>query len=88
MGILIDSSVLIEFERSDKDVAAYVSGREDEDVFISVVSASELLHRALACAALGGDYSCRYDDRHSRFVVGRDMHCTWPSLGHWEPERV
>ena len=44
MGILIDSSVLIHLERSDADVAAYIAGREEEDVFLSVVSASELLH--------------------------------------------
>lgn len=44
MGILIDSSVLIAAERSGIDVSAHVHGREDEEVFISVVSASELLH--------------------------------------------
>lgn len=44
MGILIDSSILIHFEKSGTDVSAYISGREDEDVFVSVVSASELLH--------------------------------------------
>ena len=44
MGILIDSSILIGFERQGRDVAAYVTGREDEDIFLSVVSASELLH--------------------------------------------
>lgn len=44
MGILIDSSVLIGVERSGRDVSAYVNGREEEDVFLSVVSASELLH--------------------------------------------
>jgi predicted nucleic acid-binding protein len=46
MGILIDSSILIHFERSETDVSAYVKGREDEDAFVSVVSASELLHGA------------------------------------------
>jgi tRNA(fMet)-specific endonuclease VapC len=44
MGILIDSSVLIAAERSGTDAATHVSGREDEVVFISVVSASEMLH--------------------------------------------
>jgi tRNA(fMet)-specific endonuclease VapC len=44
MGILIDSSVLINAERSGTAVPAYIKGREDEDVFLSVVSASELLH--------------------------------------------
>jgi tRNA(fMet)-specific endonuclease VapC len=44
MGILIDSSILIHFEKSGTDISAYVTGREDEDAFVSVVSASELLH--------------------------------------------
>lgn len=44
MGVLIDSSVLIASERSLIDSARLVSGREDENVFISVVSASEMLH--------------------------------------------
>ena len=44
MGILIDSSVLIDAERAGTDVSVYIHGREEEDVFISVVSASELLH--------------------------------------------
>jgi tRNA(fMet)-specific endonuclease VapC len=44
VGILIDSSVLIGVERSGRDISAYVHGREEEDVFLSVVSASELLH--------------------------------------------
>jgi tRNA(fMet)-specific endonuclease VapC len=44
MGILIDSSVLIDVEKSGTDVATFVRGREEEDAFLSVVSASELLH--------------------------------------------
>jgi len=44
MGILIDSSVLIHFERTGTDVSTYVEGQEEEDAFLSVVSASELLH--------------------------------------------
>ncbi|HUT26048.1 MAG TPA: type II toxin-antitoxin system VapC family toxin [Sumerlaeia bacterium] len=44
MGVLIDSNVLIQFERARKDVADYVRGREDEESFLSVISASELLH--------------------------------------------
>jgi len=50
MGILIDSSILIHFEKSGTDVSAYVKGREDEDVFISVISASELLY-GMHCAS-------------------------------------
>ena len=44
MGVLIDSSVLIHFERSGTDASAYVKGREEDEAFLSVISASELLH--------------------------------------------
>lgn len=44
MGVLIDSSVLIHFERSDTDLSTYIQGREEEEAFLSVISASELLH--------------------------------------------
>ena len=44
MGVLIDSSVLIHFERSDTDLSTYIQGREEETAFLSVISASELLH--------------------------------------------
>ncbi|MEQ9398157.1 MAG: type II toxin-antitoxin system VapC family toxin [Longimicrobiales bacterium] len=44
MGLLIDTSVFIDHERGRLDLAGVVEGREDEDVFVSVVTASELLH--------------------------------------------
>ncbi len=44
MGILIDSSLLIGIEKSGESLAAFVAGREEEEVFLSVISASELLH--------------------------------------------
>lgn len=44
MGILIDTSVLIENERGRLDLGARLRGREDESFFLSVVGASELLH--------------------------------------------
>ena len=44
MGVLIDSSVLIYFERSGRDASTFVKGREGEEAFISVITASELLH--------------------------------------------
>lgn len=44
MGILIDSSVFIGVERSGADVSTYIRGREEDDAFLSVISASELLH--------------------------------------------
>ena len=44
MGILIDSDFLIEIERKQKDISNQIRGRESEDVFLSVITASELLH--------------------------------------------
>ena len=44
MGILIDASVLIEWERGRLDVAERVNGRSQEEFFLSVITASELLH--------------------------------------------
>ena len=44
MGLLIDTSVFIDHERGRLDLVDLVAGREDEDVFVSVITASELLH--------------------------------------------
>jgi tRNA(fMet)-specific endonuclease VapC len=44
MGVLIDSSVLIGFDRGHAAIEEKLSGREDEEFFLSVISASELLH--------------------------------------------
>ena len=44
MGIVIDSSILIAAERRRLDIARHVAGREDQEFYLSVVSASELLH--------------------------------------------
>jgi len=44
VGLLIDASVLIEHERGRLDLAARVAGRAEAEVFLSVVTASELLH--------------------------------------------
>jgi tRNA(fMet)-specific endonuclease VapC len=49
MGVLIDASILIEAERGRLDLAARVTDRPDEEAFVSVITASELLrgvHRA------------------------------------------
>ena len=43
MGVLIDASILIEHERGRLDIASRVAERDDE-FFLSVVTASELLH--------------------------------------------
>ena len=44
MGLLIDSNILIGFERQSIDVGTFIQGREQEAFFLSVISASELLH--------------------------------------------
>ena len=44
MGVLIDASVLIEHERGRVDPERHLRGREQEEFFLSVVTASELLH--------------------------------------------
>jgi tRNA(fMet)-specific endonuclease VapC len=44
MGVLIDTSVLIKYERGRIDLSKKFAGREAEDFFLSVVTASELLH--------------------------------------------
>ena len=44
MGVLIDASILIQAERGRLDLAAHVADRPDEEAFVSVITASELLH--------------------------------------------
>jgi len=44
LGILIDTSIFIEWERGRLDVRSDVERLEGEDAFISVITASELLH--------------------------------------------
>lgn len=44
MGLLIDTSVFIDHERGHLDLAALAEGREEEEIFVSVITASELLH--------------------------------------------
>lgn len=44
MGVLIDASLLIGWERGAVEVEARVRGREDESLLLSVITVSELLH--------------------------------------------
>jgi len=44
MGVLLDTNILIEYERQRFDLAPFIHDRATESVCISVVSASELLH--------------------------------------------
>lgn len=44
MGVIFDTSVLIEAERGNLDVAEFAKGREKEPFGLSVISVAELLH--------------------------------------------
>lgn len=44
MGVLIDTSVLIDHERGRLDLEGRIGGRENEPFLLSVISVSELLH--------------------------------------------
>lgn len=44
MGILIDTSIIIHWERGNREVQSYAEKHKNEDFFLSVISASELLH--------------------------------------------
>lgn len=44
MAVLIDTSIFIESERGRLDLHACVRDREDDEAFVSVVTATELLH--------------------------------------------
>lgn len=44
MGVLIDGSVLVDYERGRIDLRAQIAGREEEPFFVSVITVSELLH--------------------------------------------
>ena len=44
MGIIFDTSVLIEHERGRLDLDTFISGRENEVFGLSTVSVAELLH--------------------------------------------
>lgn len=44
MAVLIDASILIEPERGRLELEPHVARHQDEEAFLSVVTASELLH--------------------------------------------
>ena len=44
MGVLIDTSVLIEHERGRLNLEPHLTGHGQEEFFLSVITASELLH--------------------------------------------
>ena len=53
MAVLIDTSILIEYERGRLDLQRHPEQRRQEEFFISVVTASELLH-GVHCAVQSG----------------------------------
>lgn len=44
MAVLIDASILIEYERKRLDLERYLAQRQQEEFFLSVITVSELLH--------------------------------------------
>ncbi len=44
MGVLIDASILIHAERGQIDLDEKIRGREQEPFYLSVITASEILH--------------------------------------------
>jgi len=64
MAVLIDASILIEAERGRLDLEPHVARHGEEEAFLSVVTASELLHGVHRAAAPG------VRARRSAFVEG------------------
>ena len=64
MGVLIDASVLIDAERGRVDLAAHAAKHSEHDAFLSVVTASELLHGVHRAA------TAAQRTRRSAFVEG------------------
>ena len=44
MAVLVDASILIEAERGRLELEPHVARHEDEEAFLSVITAAELLH--------------------------------------------
>ncbi len=44
MGVIFDTSVLIDMERGSPDIENFIGGRENESFGISVITVAELLH--------------------------------------------
>lgn len=64
MAVLIDASILIEAERGQLDLEPHVARRQDEESFLSVITASELLHGVHRAT------QARQRARRSAFVEG------------------
>ena len=44
MGVILDSSVLIEAERGHLDIDRFIDGRQTQPFGLSVITVAELLH--------------------------------------------
>jgi len=64
VGVLIDASVLIDAERGRVDLATHVTRHPDQDAFLSIITASELLHGVQRAA------TAAQRARRSAFVEG------------------
>jgi predicted nucleic acid-binding protein len=47
VGVIVDTNILIKYEKGQLDLGRKILGREQEEFFISVITASELLHGVL-----------------------------------------
>jgi predicted nucleic acid-binding protein len=74
MGALIDSTVLIAHERGRLDLPEKIAQHEDEEFFISVITASEILHGVRRAGPGRGDTEPDVEDvlmasPHSRVEI-------------------
>ena len=66
MAVLIDASILIEVERGRLELEPHVVQRQDEEFFLSVITASELSWSASGGTGGGPDQACSVCRRHPR----------------------
>ena len=64
MAVLIDASILVEAERGRLDIEPHVARHPDDEAFLSVVTAAELLHGVHRAA------TAEHRARRSAFVEG------------------
>ena len=86
MVVLIDASILIEAERGRLALDAHVAARADEESFLSVITASELLHGVHRAGApdLGARRSAFVEGVLERFpLLGVDLACARAHAQVW-----
>jgi tRNA(fMet)-specific endonuclease VapC len=86
MAVLIDAGILIEAERGRLDLEPHVARHADEEAFLSVITASELLHgvhRAVD-AAVRARRSAFVEGLLERFpVLAADLACARAHAQIW-----